>query len=80
MSIRDIVQEKLAAVVAENSPVDFPEVIDDEDRLEDFWIDSVAFAELLTQIEREVGYIPAPILEGDIYPETFGELVGAYQS
>lgn len=78
MSIRDIVQEKLAAVVGENSPVDFPDSIDDDDLLEDFWLDSVAFAELLTRIEGEVGYIPAPILEGDLYPETFGELVGAY--
>lgn len=78
MSIRDIVQEKLASVVEENSPVDFPDTIDDDDRLEDFWLDSVAFAELLTRIEGEVGYIPAPILEGDLYPETFGELVGAY--
>ncbi|MEM7134877.1 MAG: acyl carrier protein [Chloroflexota bacterium] len=79
MSIREIIQEKLAAVVTENSPVDFPNDIDDEDRLEDFWLDSVAFAKLLTQIEEEVGYIPTQILEGDLYPETFGELVGAYE-
>lgn len=78
MDIRELVQAKLAAVVAENSPVDFPDTIDDDDRLEDFWLDSVAFAALLTRIEEEVGYIPTPILEGDLYPQTFGELVGAY--
>ena len=33
---------------------------------------------LLTSIEKEVGYIPNAILEGDLYPETFGELVSAY--
>ena len=79
MAIRDLIQNNLAAVVEANSPVSFPDTIDDDDRLEDFWLDSVAFAELLTRIEAEVGYIPALILEGDLYPETFGELVGAYQ-
>ena len=79
MAIREIVQRQLAAVVEETSPVDFPDTIDDDDRLEDFWLDSVAFAELLTRIEAKVGYIPAPILEGDLYPETFGELVSAYE-
>ncbi len=41
------------------------------------WI-SLAFMGLLTAIEKDVGYIPRAILEGDIYPETFGELVSAY--
>ena len=34
--------------------------------------------DLLTGIEQDVGYIPRKILEGDLYPETFGELVSAY--
>ena len=34
--------------------------------------------DLLTGIEKELGYIPRAILEGDLYPETFGELVSAY--
>ena len=80
MTIREIVQNHLASVVTESSPVDFPETIDDDDRLEDFWLDSVAFSELLSRIEKDVGYIPAPILEGEFYPETFGELVNAYQT
>jgi len=80
MNIREIVQNHLAAVVQESSPVTFPDTIDDDDLLEEFWLDSVAFTALLNRIEQEVGYIPNAILEGDFYPETFGELVGAYEA
>jgi hypothetical protein len=45
-----------------------------------FGLDSLAFMDLLTGIEQDVGYIPRKILEGDLYPETFGELVSAYGS
>ena len=78
MTIRDMIQSKLADVVAENSLVPFPNTIDDDDPLDTFGLDSVAFVALLTEIEEEVGYIPAPILEGEVYPATFGELVAAY--
>lgn len=76
--LREIVQTKLAAVVAENSPVPFPEAIDDDDVLDTFGLDSAAFMTLLAEIEEVIGYIPSAILEGDLYPETFGELVSAY--
>jgi len=56
----------------------FPEDIDDDDELDFFGLDSLAFMELLIGVERELGYIPRTILEGDVYPETFGELVSAY--
>ncbi len=80
MSTREIVQTRLAAVVAEHSPMPFPDAIDDDDELDVFGLDSLAFMSLLTAIEKEVGYIPKPILEGDLYPETFGELVSAYDN
>lgn len=80
MTIREIVRSQLAAVVAESSPMPFPETIHDDDPLEAFGLDSVAYTSLLTRIEAEVGYIPTAILEGDFYPETFGELVSAYQT
>ena len=80
MTIREIVQVHLAAVVEEHSPVPCPEIINDDDLIETFWLDSVAFATLLTRIETEVGYIPTSILEGDLCPQTFGELVAAYQA
>ncbi|MGB1310510.1 MAG: acyl carrier protein [Leucothrix sp.] len=78
MSIRDICKDKLARVVAEHSPMPFPEAIDEDDELDVFGLDSLAFMSLLTSIESEVGYIPDAILAGDLYPETFGELVSAY--
>ena len=43
-------------------------------------LDSLAFMELLIGVEKELGYIPRTILEGDLYPETFGELVSAYDA
>ncbi len=55
-----------------------PDVIDDDDLLDTFGLDSAAFMALLAAIEAQVGYIPAAILEGEVYPETFGELVAAY--
>lgn len=58
----------------------FPNAIDDDDELDVFGLDSLAFMGLLTAIEKDVGYIPQAILEGDLYPETFGELVSAYDS
>lgn len=79
MTIREIVRNKLVSVVQEHSPVPFPDRIRDDDHLEVFGLDSVAFASLITQLEEEVGFIPTEILEGDRYPETFGEPVVAYQ-
>ena len=80
MSTRDIVQTRLAEAVAEYSPMPFPEAIDDDDELDVFGLDSLAFMSLLTAIEKDLGFIPAAILEGDLYPETFGELVAAYDT
>lgn len=80
MNIRDICKDKLAAAVAEHSPMPFPDDIDDDDELDVFGLDSLAFMGLLTAIEKEVGYIPEDILAGDLYPETFGELVSAYDA
>ena len=78
MNVRNVVQSQLQRVVAEHSPMPFPEDIDDDDELDFFGLDSLAFMELLIGVERELGYIPRSILEGDVYPETFGELVSAY--
>lgn len=80
MTIRNIVQNRLAEAVAEHSPMPFPDTIEDDDELDIFGLDSLAFMGMLTAIEQDVGYIPRPILEGDVYPETFGELVGAYDT
>ena len=78
MNIRNIIFTRLKKAVAEHSPMPFPEEMDDDSELDVFGLDSLAFMDLLTGIEKDVGYIPRKILEGDLYPETFGELVYAY--
>ncbi len=80
MSVRNVVRNQLESAVAEHSPMPFPENIDDDDELDVFGLDSLAFMGLLIGIEKELGYIPRAILEGDLYPETFGELVSAYNT
>ena len=80
MSIRDIVLARLSEAVAAHSPMPFPDEMEDDDELDVFGLDSLAFMGLLTGIEKDVGYIPRAILEGDLYPETFGELVSAYDA
>ena len=79
MELRKIVLTRLEKAVGEHSPMPFPRDIDDNDELDVFGLDSLAFMELLTGIEKDVGFIPRAILEGDLYPETFGELVSAYE-
>jgi len=78
MNVRNIVRNQLERTVAEHSPMPFPEGIEDDDELDVFGLDSLAFMGMLIGIEKELGYIPRAILEGDLYPETFGELVSAY--
>ena len=80
MNIRNIVLTRLEQAVAEHSLMPFPEEMDDDVELDVFGLDSLAFMGLLTSIEKDVGYIPHAILEGDHYPETFGELVSAYDT
>ena len=80
MDIRKIVLNKLKQAVVEHSPMPFPDEMDDDAELDMFGLDSLAFMGLLTSIEKDVGYIPRAILEGDLYPETFGELVSAYET
>tara|TARA_B100001057_G_C22778492_1_gene922643 strand:- start:237 stop:485 length:249 start_codon:yes stop_codon:yes gene_type:complete len=79
MELRNIVLTRLKKAVAEHSPMPFPNEIDDDDELDVFGLDSLAFMELLTGIEKDMGFIPRAILDGDLYPETFGELVSAYE-
>ena len=80
MNVRETVEAKLAEVVAKHSLMPFPDSVDDDDELDIFGLDSLAFMNLLIAIENEVGFIPSAILEGDLYPETFGELVSAYET
>jgi hypothetical protein len=76
MDIRTIVLKQLALIVAEYSPLPFPEDVSDDMMLDEFWLDSVAFTSLLTGIET--GFIPNQILRGIAFPRTIGELVQSY--
>ncbi|MEM7531676.1 MAG: hypothetical protein AAF639_05855 [Chloroflexota bacterium] len=80
MDIREIVKNELAAVVAEKSPVPFPDDIEDDALLDEFWLDSVVFTAMITSISQQVGYTPTDIVEGVFFPTTFGELVDVYQN
>lgn len=75
MNIRETVLIQLAAVVEEHSPLPFPDVVPDNTLIGDFWLDSIAFTKLLTNIEESIGFIPIDILKGSTFPETIGELV-----
>lgn len=79
MNVRDHVLRHLADIVREHSPESLPESLTDEMGLDEFWLDSVAFVTLISRLERAVGYIPPPILEGTLYPNTVGELVAMYE-
>lgn len=78
MQIREIVLKHLAVVVAENSPLPFPDEVSDDMFIDDFWLDSIAFMSLITNIETELGFMPLAILEGVAFPRTIGELIQAY--
>ena len=80
MNLRNAILYRLGQAVAKHSPMPFPNSIDDDDELDIFGLDSLAFMNLLMAVEKEVGFIPRAILEGDLYPETFGELVAAYDT
>ena len=79
MNIREVVMKVLGSVVEQYSPVPFPEEVDDDTMLDEFWLDSVAFAALISGMEEALGFVPDAILEGAFYPETFGEFVTLYE-
>ncbi|MEM7534633.1 MAG: hypothetical protein AAF639_20810 [Chloroflexota bacterium] len=80
MNIREIVLTQLASIVEESSPLPFPDPVPDDTLIGDFWLDSIAFTNLLAKIEEIVGFIPIEILKGATFPETIGELVEMYES
>jgi acyl carrier protein len=79
MNIRTTVLKNLAAIVAEFSPLPFPDEVPDDMRLDEFWLDSLAFANLLAGIETDLGCPPLVMIDEVSFPRTIGELVGAYE-
>lgn len=80
MDVRSVVLKQLAAIVTETSPVPFPAEVSDEMMLDELWLDSLAFVQLLTRIESELGCGPLTFFEGTDFPRTIGDLVKTYQA
>lgn len=79
MDVRAIVLKNLAVTVVESSPVPFPEDVTDEMMIDEFWLDSLAFANLMVRIEADLGCLPLTFFDGTDFPRTVGELVHSYQ-
>ncbi len=80
MDVRSVILKQLAAIVTESSPVPFPAEVSDEMMLDELWLDSLAFVQLLTRIESELGRDPLTFFEGTDFPRTLGDLVKTYQA
>lgn len=78
MDIRATILKHLASTMEEQSPIPCPGEVPDAMRLDEFWLDSVAFAAWVSGLESELGYIPSALTEGASFPETFGEFVQLY--
>ena len=78
MNIREIILQELATLVEEFSPLPFPDDVTDETRLDEFWLDSVAFVALLTNLEEKLGILPPAIAQGEVHPKTVGDFVSIY--
>lgn len=54
------------------------ETLNDDLPLLQSGLDSLGFAILVTQLERELGYDPFTLMEEAVYPSTYGEFVAIY--
>lgn len=78
MNIREMILQELAKLVEEFSPLPFPDTVSDQTRLDEFWLDSIAFMMLITNLEEKVGIIPSTITKGEFQPKTVGDFVAMY--
>lgn len=78
MNIREIILAELKNLVEEFSPVPFPDDVTDKTQLDEFWLDSVAFMTLITNLEERLGVIPPAITQGEFHPKTVGDFVAMY--
>ena len=78
MNTHDTVLHHLAETVTEFSPLPFPDDVTDETRLDEFWLDSIAFVTLLSGLEETLGFIPQAVIRGEFQPKTVGDFVSLY--
>lgn len=79
MNTHDVVLKQLATIVKESSAMPFPETVTDEMLLEEFWLDSLALANLFIGIENELNCGPQPFTDANDFPRTVGALVQFYE-
>jgi acyl carrier protein len=80
MDIRSLILKQLATVTNQYAPVAFPASVDEDFRFEELWLDSVAFVALISQLEAELGLMPAPLLQGTFQIETVGDFIALYDA
>ena len=78
MNIRETILQELASIVDDFSAMPFPDDVTDKTRLDEFWLDSVAFMTLITNLEERLGLIPPAITQGEFTPKTIGDFVAMY--
>ena len=79
MSVREIVMKSLAETVAESSSLHFPDSIPDSTLLDEFHLDSLDFAHLLSRIENELKSGPLLFSDVTVYPRTIGDLINNFE-
>ncbi len=78
-NVRDIFFQNLADVIKQHAEVSLDEVVTDDTLIQDFGLDSVAFSDLVSRLERDVGFIPESILDGTGFPNTIAEFLALYE-
>lgn len=79
MDVHGIVLDKLAVTVGESSPMPFPESVSDDMMLDEFWLDSVALANLFIRIEEALNCSQVSFTDGTEFPRTVGDVVRIYE-
>lgn len=78
MTMRDQIVAAMRRVAAD-SEKQIAEPMEDATPLVTSGLDSLDFAILVAQLERELGDDPFVRLSEPVYPKTLGELVGVYE-
>lgn len=80
MSIRSDIIETFEAVLEQTGAQLAVDQLNDDTVLLESGLESLGFAILVANLEERLGYDPFQILEIPVYPTTFGEFVGIYES
>lgn len=79
MTIREVVLINLRGIIEEYSPAPLLDELSDDMLLEDLYLDSVAFATLISRIEAEIDFVPYALFSGQ-EAQTVGQFVSMYEA